>query len=66
MLTLRVFAEPVTYAYLSICACVYISLTMVILSSKDQPKNIWLSKRMHIDKQLYKNQNIKNLRTSML
>ena len=27
----------------------------------DQPQNIWLLKRMHLDKQHYKNQNAKNL-----
>ena len=28
--------------------------------SRDRPKNIWLPKRMHLDKQPYKNQNTKN------
>ena len=34
---------------------------MVVLNSRDQPENIWLLKRMHLDKQWYKNQNAKNL-----
>ena len=34
---------------------------MVVLNSRDQPENIWLLKRMYLDKQHYKNQNVKNL-----
>ena len=30
---------------------------MLVLNSRDQPENIWLPKRMHLDKQHYKNQN---------
>ena len=37
-----------------------LSLHMVVLNSRDWPENIWLPKRMHIDKQCYKNQNTKN------
>ena len=29
---------------------------MVILNSRDRPENIWRLKRMHLDKQCYKNQ----------
>ena len=32
---------------------------MVVLNSRYQPKNTWLPKRMHLDKQQYKNQNTK-------
>ena len=38
-----------------------ISLSTVVLNSRDQPENIWLSKIMHLDKQHYENQNAKNL-----
>ena len=34
---------------------------MVVLNSRDRPKNIWLPKRMDLDKHQYKNQNTKNL-----
>ena len=36
-----------------------ISLSVVVLNSKDQPENRWLSKSMNLDKQLYVNQNTK-------
>ena len=32
---------------------------MVVLNSMDQPKNIWLPKRMHLHKHWYKNLNEK-------
>ena len=38
-----------------------LSLSMVVLNSRDRPENTWLPKRMHLDKQCYKNQNTKNL-----
>ena len=38
-----------------------VSLSKVVLNSRDQPKNIWLPKRMHLHKPWYKNQNTKNL-----
>ena len=41
--------------------CVCISLSMLVLNSTDQPENVWLPKRMHLDNQHYKNQNMKNL-----
>ena len=34
---------------------------MLVLNSRDRPENIWFTKRMHLDKQPYKNQNTKNL-----
>ena len=39
----------------------FVSLSMVVLNSRDWRKNIWLPKRMHLDKQLHKNENMKNL-----
>ena len=30
---------------------IYKSLSTVVLNRMDQPKNIWLPKRMHLDKQ---------------
>ena len=38
---------------------VYISLSTVVLNSRDWPKNVWLPKRMHLHKHRYKNQNTK-------
>ena len=38
-----------------------VSLSTVVLNSRDQPENILLPKRIHLDKQCYKNQNTKNL-----
>ena len=37
------------------------SLSTVVLNSRDRPENIWLPKGMHLDKHRYKNQNTKNL-----
>ena len=37
----------------------YISLSTLVLNSRDRPENIWLLKRMRLDKQPYKNQNMK-------
>ena len=37
-----------------------LSLSTLVLNSRDRPENIWLPKRMHLDKQPYKNQNTKN------
>ena len=34
---------------------------MVVLNSRDRPKNIWLPKGMHLGIQWFKNQNMKNL-----
>ena len=34
---------------------------MLVLTSRNQPDNIWIPKRMHLDKQPYKNQSTKNL-----
>ena len=39
-----------TYVYIRIA----ISLSTLVLNSRDQPENIWLLKRMHLDKQPYK------------
>ena len=43
----------------------YISLSTVVLNSRDRPRdrpdNIWLQKRMHLHKHRYKNKNTKNL-----
>ena len=33
-----------------------LSLSKLVFNSRDRPKNIWLPKRMHLDKQPYKNQ----------
>ena len=38
-----------------------LSLSTLVLNSRDRPENIWLPKRMHLDKQPYKNQNAKKL-----
>ena len=38
---------------------IIITLSMVVLNSRDQPENIWLLKRMHLDKHCYKIQNAK-------
>ena len=39
----------------------HLSLNMVVLNSRDLPKNIWLLKGMQLDKQRYKSQNTKSL-----
>ena len=52
-----------TRLYLCYMTYVYrkkLSLSTLVLNSRDRPENIWLPKRMHLDKQPYKNQNTKN------
>ena len=39
----------------------FVSLSTLVLNSRDRPENIWLPKRMCLDKQPYKNLNMKNL-----
>ena len=38
-----------------------ISLSTLVVNSRNQHENIWLPKRMHLDKQGIKNQNRNNL-----
>ena len=38
-----------------------VSLSTVVLNSRDRPENTWLPKGMHLDTQWYKIQNTKNL-----
>ena len=42
-----------------------ISLSTLVLNSRDQPENIWLPKSMHLDKQPHKNQNMKKLTSTL-
>ena len=47
--------------YISIFIITYLSLSTVVLNSRDRPENIWLLKGMHLDTQWYKIQSAKNL-----
>ena len=49
---------PITIFQLTVP--ITLSLSTLVLNSRDRPKNIWFPNRMHLDKQLYKNQNTKN------
>ena len=47
------------YLYVCILRRTAVSLSSVVLNSRDQPENIWLPKRMCLDKQLYKTRVLK-------